>query len=124
MFNNIILGINSNKYIYAISMILMNMGARYIDIDLNEVHIKFLSSTLIRRILIFTIAFIATRDIIASLIITASFIIIVLNLFNSSSKYCILPAELKKYDTNNDGKISPQEIKHAYHILKKAGKIK
>ena len=101
MFNNIILGINSNKYIYAISMILMNMGARYIDIDLNEVHIKFLSSTLIRRILIFTIAFIATRDIIASLIITASFIIIVLNLFNSSSKYCILPAELKKYDTNN-----------------------
>ena len=115
--------INNNKYFYGMLMLLLNMGARYIEVDLDESHKAFLSSKLIRRLIIFTIAFIATRDIIASLIITASFIIIVLNLFNTTSKYCILPKSLIKLDKNKDGIISPNEIKNAYNTLKKAGKL-
>ena len=115
---------NSNKYIYGFLMILLNMGAKYIEMDLGDNHRNFLSSTVLRRMLIFTIAFIATRDFIASLIITACFIIIVLNLFNHKSQYCILPKSYKALDTNNDGEISPEEIKNAYELLKKAGKIK
>ena len=86
-------------------------------------HKKFLSSKLLRRILIFTVAFIATRDLIVSLVITAAFIIFVLNLFNNESQYCILPKSFKELDLNNDGEISPEEIKKAYETLKKAGKI-
>ena len=73
--------------------------------------------------MIFTVAFIATKDVIASLIITASFVIIVLNLFNSKSKYCLLPSSVKEFDLNNDGELSPQEIKKAYFKLKSEGKI-
>lgn len=116
--------VNANKYLYAICMILLNVGARYIEIDLQLGHKKVLSSKLIRRLIIFTIAFVATRDVIASLIITASFVIIVLNLFNGKSKYCVLPKSFRELDTNNDGEISPEEIKQAYETLKKAGKIK
>jgi len=116
-------GINTNKYFYGILMILLNMGAKYIELDLVKTHKNFLSSKLLRRILIFTIAFIATRDFIASLIITAAFIILVLNLFNSESKYCILPKSYQELDLNKDGEISPDEIKKAYDLLKKAGKI-
>ena len=65
-----------------------------------------------RRLLIFTIAFIATRDVVVSLIITATFVIIVLNLFNDESEYCILPKTYRALDTNNDGKISPEEIEN------------
>ena len=72
--------LNANKYLYAICMILLNVGARYLEIDLQLGHKKVLSSKLIRRLIIFTIAFVATRDVIASLIITASFVILVLNL--------------------------------------------
>ena len=115
---------NNNKYIYGVFMILLNMGAKYIEIDLGDNHRSFLSSKILRRLLIFTIAFIATRDIIASLVITASFVIIVLNLFNVNSDYCILPDSFKALDLNKDGKISPDEIKKAYETLKKAGKIK
>ena len=122
--NKTISGINSNKYIYGFLMILLNMGAKYIEMDLVKTHKNFLSSKLLRRVLIFTIAFIATRDVIASLIITASFIIIVLNLFNNESQYCILPKSYQDLDINKDGEISPDEIKHAYELLKKAGKIK
>ena len=61
---------------------------------------------------------------IASLIITSTFIILVLNLFHAESQYCILPKSFTDIDTNKDGKISPDEIKKAYETLKKAGKIK
>jgi hypothetical protein len=115
--------INSNKYVYAVAMILLNMGSKYIDIDLGNGHKKFLSSKILRRIVIFTVAFIATRDIIASLTITACFVILVLNLFNTESNNCILPKSYRNLDTNNDGEISPDEIKAAYDILKRAGKI-
>tara|TARA_B100000902_G_C27201539_1_gene859323 strand:- start:388 stop:759 length:372 start_codon:yes stop_codon:yes gene_type:complete len=123
MFNDITLSINNSKYFYAITMILLNMGAKYLEMDLVDSHRQFLSSKVIRRIIIFTVSFVATRDIIASLIITASFVIIVLNLFNENSDYCVLPTSLVNIDINKDGKISPEEIENAYNILKKAGKI-
>lgn len=115
--------INQSKYFYGILMILLNVGAKYIEMDIPKNHKKFLSSKVLRRILIFTVAFIATRDLIVSLVITAAFIIIVLNLFNNESQYCILPKSFTDLDENKDGVISPEEIKKAYETLKKAGKI-
>ena len=114
---------NNNKYVYGFLMILLNIGARYIEMDLVKSHKEFLSSKMLRRLLIFTVAFIGTRDLVASLIITATFIIFVLNLFNVDSKYYVLPNSIKKLDTNNDGVISPEEIKNAYDLLQKAGKL-
>ena len=114
---------NNNKYVYGFLMILLNIGARYIEMDLVKSHKEFLSSKMLRRLLIFTVAFIGTRDLVASLIITATFIIFVLNLFNADSKYYVLPNSIKQLDTNNDGVISPEEIKNAYELLQKAGKL-
>ena len=120
---NIINSINTNKYFYGILMILLNIGSRYIEIKFSKSQKQILGSKMLRRILIFTVCFISTRDIIVSLILTASFIIIVLNLFNDESEYCILPKSFRNLDLNKDGKISPDEIKIAYETLKKAGKI-
>lgn len=118
--NSAISSLNNNTYFYGIMMIFLNMGAKYIELDL-EPHRKFLSSKVIRRFLIFTVAFIATRDILVSLIITATFIILVLNLFNSSSNYCILPKSM--LDTNKDGEVSVNEIKAAYQVLQRANEL-
>ena len=65
----------------------------------------------------------ATRDIKTSIILTAAFVIIALNLFNDKSKYCILPQSYRNLDTNMDGEITPDEIARAYKILKKSGKL-
>ena len=122
--NDIVSSLNANKYLYGICMILLNVGAKYLEIDLQMGHKKVLSSKLIRRLIIFTVAFVGTRDVIASLIITASFVIIVLNLFNTKSQFCVLPKSFRELDLDNDGEISPEEIAKAYNTLKKAGKIK
>lgn len=115
--------LNNSKLFYGIMMMLMNITSRYIDIDL-ESHKVFFKSKFIRRLAIFTVAFIATKDIYISLIITGLFVIIVLHLFNIKSKYCILPQYIKNIDYNKDGVISIDEIKKAYNILKKSGKYK
>ena len=121
--NNFIESFNNNRYVYGFLMVLLNVGARYIEMDLVKSHKEFLSSKMLRRFLIFTVAFIGTRDLVTSLIITSTFIIFVLNLFNLDSDYCILPRSFNDLDTNNDGVISPEEIEKAYLILKKSGKL-
>ncbi len=114
--------LSSSKYFIGLVMILMNIGGRYIELDIAQNHRKFLnSSKLFKRILIFTIAFMATRDIVVAFIITAAFIVFVMHLFNDESDYCILPKnEFNKFNIDT---VSPEEIKVAYEKLKKAGKI-
>ena len=77
-----------------------------------------------REVLIFTIAFINTKDLIVSFIITGIFIILANFVFNEKSKYNIIPEKYTKIvsilDTNNDKVISDNEINKAYEILKKA----
>ena len=105
-------------------MILLNLGSRYLIMDVSApFHVALLSSKVVRRIIIFTVIFVATRDLKISLIMTACFVIIALNLFNDKSKYCILPKSYRDLDTNMDGEISPDEIERAYRVLKKAGKL-
>lgn len=87
---SIIYNLNNSKYFAGILMILMNLGSKYISLELSETQDEFFSNIVIRRIMIFTVVFIATKDIIISLIITACFIIIVSGLFNESSKFCLI----------------------------------
>jgi hypothetical protein len=77
-----------------------------------------------REVLIFTISFIATKDLLTSFAITAVFIILANFVFNEKSKYSILPEKYKKLasmiDTNKDKVISEEEVNKAYEILNKA----
>ena len=105
-------------------MLFMNLCSRHIIQDLSTTfHTKLFSSKFARRFSIFTILFVATRDIKISLILTAAFVIIFLNLLNENSDYCILPESYRKLDKDGDGVISNKEIEHAYNVLKKAGKL-
>ena len=104
-------------------MIFMNIGSRYIEIKLTKQQEAIIKSVA-REILIFTIAFMGTRDLFVSFIITSIFIILSNYVFNENSKYNLLPKNFKKLekiiDTNNDGKISEEEINKAYDIIKQS----
>jgi|TARA_B110000902_G_C13913844_1_gene439358 hypothetical protein len=115
--------LNSSNFFIGIMMIILNIGSKYIEIDLGKNQKQLLNNKVMRRILIFTIVFIATKDILTSLIVTAVFIILVLNLFNHDSSMCILPKSFKQLDLNNDNEISDEEIIQAYARLKKDGKV-
>lgn len=115
--------LNNSNFFIGVMMIILNIGSKYIGEELEKSHKNFLNSKIMRRLIIFTIVFIATKDILTSLIVTAVFVILVLNLFNTSSNYCILPKSVKEIDTNNDNEISDEEIIQAYKKLQKEGKV-
>lgn len=111
---------NSSKLVAGLSMIILNIAGRYIDLDLSTKHKNWLaSSTFIKRVFIFVIFFIATRDILVSVIFTCIFVIVILHLFNNESNYCILKNNIEERFNG----VSEQEVKNAYDILRRAGQI-
>jgi hypothetical protein len=119
LFNNI----NGNKLFLGLMMIFMNLGSRYIEIKFTKGQ-EMMLKNIAREILIFTIAFMGSRDIFISLVITAVFIILSNFVFNEHSKFCFLPEKYKKLaniiDTDGDGKVSQEELEKAYDILKRS----
>ncbi len=111
---NVIYNLNNSKFFAGILMILMNLGSKYISLELSESQDEFFSNVVIRRIMIFTVVFIATKDIIVSFIITACFIILVSGLFNQNSKYCLIR------DNSPQTKIiSKEQVEKAKKIIMK-----
>jgi hypothetical protein len=101
----------------------MNIGSRYIELKLTSGQ-EMILKNIAREVLIFTISFIATKDLLTSFIITGIFIILANFVFNERSKYNILPEKYNKLasiiDTNKDKIISDDEINKAYDVLSKA----
>jgi hypothetical protein len=106
--------LNNSKYFAGITMILLNLGSKYISMDLSQTHETILGSKLFRRIIMFVVVFTATRDILISIIITAAFIILVSVLSHDDSNYCLIP---KNYQNSNTRKISKEEMDHAKKII-------
>jgi hypothetical protein len=106
--------LNQSKIFAGILMILMNLGSKYIALELSESQEEFLSNIVIRRIVIFVVAFIATRDIIISLILTGVFILLVSGLFNDNSNLCII----KKHNPQTK-MITKDDVIKAKKIIKK-----
>ena len=87
---------------------------------------SYLKYTFSKYVLVFTIAWMGTRDIYIALTIMLIFIIFVDYLFDDDSMFCILPEEFKDYHQTlleNDGEnqdVTDEDIKKAEKVLEKA----
>jgi len=107
-----LLHLNHSKYFAGISMLLLNLGSRYIAMELSYSQEQLLSNKIIRRLLVFTVVFVATRDVWVSFVLTAVFIILVSGIFNENSGYCILPkSKIFRQISKNDFEKAQQIIK-------------
>jgi len=122
--NNSLNEINKSKFVLGITMLLINIGSRYIELGFTKTQEEALRNGLGRELLIFSIIFMATHDIVISTLMTASFIILSDYLFNEKSRFCVLPERLQRIaemvDSNNDNVISAEEEKQALDTLRKA----
>jgi len=103
MFENI----NDNKYFIGFMMILVNIGSRFIIGELSDSQKKLINDKLLRRLFIFGVFFMATRDIISSLVLTIMFVLLVSELFNEDSELSLFPKE--DNDNYNEKKDSTAE---------------
>ena len=77
--------LNEKKYFIGFSMILLNIGARFIIDELDDDLRKIVSEKYIRRLFIFCSFFMATKDIFKAFILTVIFVIIINEFFNKIS---------------------------------------
>jgi len=126
--HNHVMFLNNSKFFAGIIMILLNVGSKFIAIQFSRSTEEYLKMNITKQILVFAMAWMGTRDIYTSLVLTAVFTVLSDHLFNEESPYCIVP---KKYriltkiiDTNTDGVVSDSEINNAIAILEKAKKNK
>lgn len=108
---------NNNRYLAGVAMIMFNVGSRYLVVDMNKNTENLLKTKLMRRITLFSIFFIATRDLITSFVLTTAFLVMTMNLFNEDSKYCILPQGFK------DNVFTDEEYHFSKRIIREYEKL-
>ena len=121
--------LNQSKYFLAFLIIFLNLGSKFINLNINNYHKRVLNDTIGRELMIFSICFVGTRDVITALIMSSAFIILNDFMFNEDSSLCIIPMEYRNemqraLDKNKDDIIDESEIKDAIYILNKARKQK
>ena len=119
--------LNDSKFFAGIIILTMNIGSKYISVELSKTQENYIKYSLGRQILIFAIIWMGTRDIATSLIMTILFILFADYLFNEHSKYCIIPDKYKELTMALDPEktnVTQKEVNDAIHVLKLAHKLK
>lgn len=103
--------LNNSKLLLGISMILFNLGSKYLVMDLSKNHQQFLKSSIVRRITLFSIFFIATHDLVTSFVLTAAFVVLAQGIFNQESPIYVLPSYYDTEYTKDEYEMSKKIIK-------------
>lgn len=80
---------NSNPYFIGIMMLVLNLGGRFISLEVTKKQEQFLQHPWVRRVLIFTVLFVATRNIWVAFWTTVTVVLFLGYLFNENSSLCL-----------------------------------
>jgi len=121
--------INDSKVFAGLMIITLNIVSKYVNIGLSKSMESYLKYTFSRQLLVFSIAWMGTRDIYIALFITFMFTLCAEYLFNDDSVFCILSEDFQDYhstltenDVANTDKVTDDDIQKAKNVLEKAKK--
>ncbi len=121
--NKIVKNLNDSKLLAALGLLVLNIGSKHVDLEFTPGQKEILKHTITKQVLIFSIAWIGSKDIYTSLLVTCGYMIIFELLLNKKSSLNVMPEKLKRLeediDTNNNGIIEEQELEKAIEIIKK-----
>jgi len=126
--HNSVQSLNDSKIFAGLMIITLNVASKFVNIKLSKSMQSFLKNTFSKYLLVFTIAWIGTRDIYIALIVTVSFILIIDFLLDDDSAFYILPNDFKEHyinlfdDEEEKSEITEEDIKKAQKVLTKAKK--
>ena len=113
----------ANKFFIGFAILITNIGSRFVIMDIGKTHEKLLSNELIKKIVIFCMFFVATRDIITSTILTFAFVVFLEGLLNENSRFNVLPQifKTKKVEQREEQPIhvSPDQYQMAMQTIER-----
>lgn len=78
--------LNTNTMFAGIMLLILNVGGRFILHEIEGTDEEFAKNIFLRRIAIFAVCFVGTKDVVISLILTASFVILAAGLFRKTNE--------------------------------------
>ena len=114
---------NSNPYFIGIMMLILNLGGRFISLEVTKKQELFLQLPWVRRILIFIVLFVATRNIWVAFWATVTAVLFLGYLFNENSALCIFGKGGKEGSTCTDepkNEMTPEEKEILHRLTSKA----
>ena len=102
------LAMNTNPYFIGLMMLLLNLGGRFIGMEISKEQEKVFTHPWVRRALIFTVLFVATRNVFVALIMTVFVLLTMSFLFNENSELYLWGKEQKKEEGPVQG-MTPEE---------------
>ena len=78
--------LNSSPMFAGIMMLLLNVGSRFITHEMSSDEAEYSQNIFLRRLAIFAVCFVGTRDIITSILLTAGFVILASGLFRGKGE--------------------------------------
>ena len=120
----IIVGINTNPYFIGLMMLLLNLGGRFLGMEISKEQEKFFQQPWVRRALIFTVLFVATRNVIVAFIMTIFVVLIMTVLLNENSAF-YLGTPVQPAEGPKEGQIglSPEEQDILRKLMEKQARV-
>lgn len=87
---------NTNPYFIGITMLLLNLGGRFLAMEVTKEQEKFFQHTWVRAILLFVVVFVATRNVIVAFWLALTIIILLRFLFNENSDMYLFNKDITK----------------------------
>jgi len=114
MIDNLLMQISNNKLFGGAIMLLTNIGGKYLALELpTNIEKLFSTYSILRYLVLFSIFFMATRDIKTSILLALLFFIFIKFFINEKSTFCLLS---KDNETNT---ITKNEYENAKNIVEK-----
>jgi len=103
---------NTNLYFVGIMMLILNLGGRFIAMEITKEQEQFFQNPWVRRFLIFVVLFVATRNLLISFWLTVIVVLILGYLFNENSSLFVIRKEIKEQKDSKDPKpgMTPEEM--------------
>lgn len=98
-------------------MLLLNIGSRYVVADLGKSHDYILSNQVVKKLVVMSMFFVATRDILTSFLLTLSYILIVDGILHEKRAYCLLPKKVVHNVNMGGNSVSADDYQRAKNIV-------
>jgi len=87
-----LLSMGANPYVIGIFYMILNLGGRYLTLELTKRQEWFLSQPIVRPLILFSVLFISTRNFAAALYMTIGILAVLWVFANENSQLCLIPS--------------------------------
>lgn len=121
-FDKIFNSFNTNPYFIGLMMLFLNLGGKFLSLEITKNQERIFQSTWVRRFVIFSVIFIATRNVFVAIVMTIILITLISFIFNECSPLYLFKSPGKSDCTTEqkkeDGGITENEINSIQQFMK------